>query len=139
MSYTLSEVIGYALREINVIAENQEPSAAQAKQSLAKLSGMLGMWRDEKDIDIGWFKTDQPMERIPVPDYAFLAVYQNLAIVCAPQYGKSVGPELATMAQQNLSSLMRVELNNKIDNVDMTHLPEGTGHFGSRYNINTDE
>jgi hypothetical protein len=37
-----------------------------------------------------------------------------------------------------LELLRRKAINEELDNADMSHLPEGSGHNGSRYDINED-
>ena len=135
---TVSEVIAQALREINVIGETQSPSAEQGKQSRDKLNSMMEMWRQDYGVDIGWYETDSSTDTAEVPLVAWVALYTNLAIVCAPQYGRAVSPELYNLAESSRETLVGIELRNELDNLDMTHLPEGSGHYGTRYDIYSD-
>ena len=131
------ELIARALREINVIAENQQPSTEQGTQCLAKLNNLMELWK-EADIDFGWSKQSSTTGTAPVPEVYELAVTTNLAIVCASQYGATVSQELATVADRTYGVILRKAQKEELENVDMSHLPEGSGHYGNRYDINTD-
>ena len=137
MAYTVLDVINRALREINVIAENQNASSEQGSQCLAKLNELLEMWK-EVNIDFGWYEQSSTSGTAPIPDYARTAVATNLAVLCASQYGASVSQELVSVADRTYSFLLSKFQREALDNVDMSHLPEGSGHFGTRYDISTD-
>jgi hypothetical protein len=131
------ELINRALREINVISETEDASTEQGTQCLKKLNNMLELWK-ENGIDFGWYEQDSTAGDAPVPDFCELAVVNNLAIVCASQYGASVSTELATVAERTYRILLRKAISEELDNTDMSHMPEGAGHYGNRYDINTD-
>jgi len=131
------EIISAALREINVIAETQNASPEQGKQCLKKLNTMLEMWSEVK-IDFGWFEQSSTAGDAPIPLYAELAVTTNLAILCASQYGATVSGELAAVASRTYDFLLSKFTREALDNMDMRHLPPGSGRFGSRYDISTD-
>ena len=134
------ELINRALREINVIAENENASSEQGSQCLVKLNNMLALWK-ENGIDFGWFNQSSTSGTAPVPDYAELAVVSSLAIICAPQYGATVSLELAGVADRSYRMLLSKSQREALDNVDMNHMPVGSGKYssdGKFYDINTD-
>jgi len=131
------EIISDSLREINVISEVAEASSEQGKKGLRKLNQMLEIWR-ENDIDFGWFKQLSTTDVAPVPDWAELGVVSMLAIALAPTYGASVSAELGAVADTAYGMIQRKSISEKLDNTDMTQLPEGQGHWRNRYNIETD-
>lgn len=137
MAYTNLDVINGALRELNVIAENQNASAEQGSQCLEKLNELLEMWK-EVGIDFGWYEQSSTAGNAPIPDYARTAVRTSLAILCASQYGASVSTELASVADRAYGLLLSKAQREKLDNVDMSHLPVGSGKYGSGYDINSD-
>ena len=137
MSSTNLQLINRALREINVIAENEAASSEQGSQCLVKLNNMLELWK-EVGIDFGWYEQSSTSGTAPVPDYAELAVVNNLAIICAPQYGASVSLELAGAADRSYRMLLAKSQREALDNVDMSHMPGGSGRFGSGYDIYKD-
>lgn len=137
MAITNRNLITDTLRELNVINEVQSASAEQGTQSLRKLNQMMEMWKEDS-LDVGWFAQSSLTDNAPIPDYAEFAVTMGLCVMVAPQYGASISSELATKIGYAVSVLRRKLIKEMLDNVDMTHLPEGTGHWGHRYNINTD-
>lgn len=137
MAFTNLHLINGALREINVIAETEDASPEQGTTCLAKLNELLEMWR-ELEIDFGWYEQVSTAGDAPVPDYARTAVRTNLAVLCASQYGASVSAELAAVADRTFRMLLSKAQREQLDNVDMSHMPEGSGRFGNRYDIYTD-
>jgi len=138
MAYTNLDVINGALREINVIAENQNASSEQGSQCLAKLNELMEMWK-EVGIDFGWFEQSTTAGNAPIPDYARTAVRTSLAILCSSQYGASVSMELASVADRAYGILLSKAQREQLENMDMGHMSQGSGWYGSnRYDINTD-
>ena len=137
MSITNLEVIDDALKGLNVISEVATASAEQGKYVLTKLNQMMEMWRED-GISVGFFPQSATTETCPIPDYAELAVISSLSVVIAPKYGASLSPELVAIIDRSYTALLRKSLSEKLDNTDMSHLPIGQGHFGTRYDITTD-
>lgn len=137
MAYTNLDVINGALREINVIAENQNASAEQGTQCLAKLNELMEMWK-EVGVDFGWFEQSSTADNAPIPDYARTAVRSSLAIMCASQYGASVSVELAAVAKRSYRVLLSKAQREQLENMDLSHMPAGSGKFGEGYDINSD-
>lgn len=135
---TVSSIVAQALRELNVIGETQEPSAEQGRIGRKKLNAMMELWRLDYGVNIGWYETDSATDTAEVPLYAYIALYSNLAGYLASQYGAQMSAELAEVANSSRESLIGIELRNELDNTDMTHLPEGSGHHGARYDIYQD-
>ena len=137
MAYTNLDTINSALRELNVIAEGENASDEQGNTCLAKLNEMLEMW-SEVGIDFGWYEQSSTAGNSPAPDYARAAIRTNLAILCASEYGATVSQELATVADRTYNFLLSKFQREALDNVDMGHMPAGSGKFGSGYNIYSD-
>ena len=137
MSITNLQVINAALRDINVISEVEDASAEQGAHAIRKLNQMMEAWKEE-DKDLGWFSQPDTTGDCPIPDWAELGVSSALAIVLAPKYGASISPELAMIAEGAVNVIARKTISEKLDNQDMSHLPRGSGHFSSGYDITTD-
>lgn len=127
-------VIGDALREINVISEVETPSAEQGAHGLRKLNEMVESWT-ESDVELGYFAQSSTTDDCPIPAWAEKAVKAKLAIELAPTYGASISAELLIKADEGWSTILRKCINEKLTGADMTHLPYGTGHFGSGFDI----
>ena len=137
MSITNLQVIEDALREINVISEVDNASAEQGKYALRKLNQLMEVWR-ENDVEVGYYKQTSTSGTCPIPDWAELGVTCALAVAIAPKYGASVSQETAVVADAAMGMISRKSISEKLDNADMSHMPHGSGRFGSGYNIETD-
>jgi hypothetical protein len=137
MAFTNLDIINGALRELNVIAENQNASDEQGSQCLAKLNELMEMWR-EVGIDFGWYEQSSTAGNAPVPMYARTAVRTSLAVFCASQYGATVSAELAAVADRAYNSLLSKAQREELENADMSHMPGGSGHWGAGYDIYSD-
>jgi len=138
MSITNITLIGDALREINVISETDDPSSEQGAYALRKLNQMMELWKED-GIDLGYYSQSSTSAACPIPDWSELGVTTSLAVACAPKYGASISIELAAVAKSTYDTILRKSISEKLDNTDMSHLPSGAGHYGSRYDINTDK
>lgn len=135
---TLLSVIDDALRDINVISEVDNASAEQGKFCLRRLNQMMNLWRETKDIDLGYYDQTSTAGDIPVPDWALLAVTSGLSIAVAPKYGASVSPELMGVAASTIGGVQTKLQVEKKKGVDLSYLPVGAGHYGRGNNILTD-
>ncbi len=137
MAITNLEVIDDALREINVISEVDTASAEQGSYALRKLNQMMEVWKEE-GISFGYFRQSSTAGTCPIPDWAESAVSTSLAVMCAAKYGATVSIELAAVLRSHYNMVLRKSISEKLDNTDMSHMPIGQGHFGTRYDITTD-
>jgi len=137
MAITNIQLIDDALREINVISEVDSASSDQGAIALRRLNQMMEMWRED-GIDLGYYPQADTTATCPIPDWAELAVTTGLAVNVAPRFGASASAELIGVGSSAYNTMLRKSLSEKLDNTDMTHLPIGQGHFGTRYDITTD-
>jgi hypothetical protein len=135
---TLLSVIDDALRDINVISEVDTASAEQGKYALRRLNQMMDLWRETKDIDLGYYNQTDTSGDIPVPDWSLLAVTTGLTMAIAPKYGASVSAELAAVAGTSIGGVQTKLQVEKKKGVDLSYLPVGAGHYGRGNNILTD-
>jgi len=135
---TLLSVIDDALRDINVISEVENASAEQGSFALRKLNQMMDLWRETKDIDLGYFNQTSTSGTIPVPDWSLLAVTSGLSIALAPKYGATVSNELIAVADSSIKGVQSKLQIEKKKGVDLSYLPVGSGHYGRGNNILTD-
>ena len=134
---TTLEVIEDALREINVLAENDTASPEQGEYGRRTLNRMMALWREDS-IDLGYFSQPNTSNDCPIPEYSETAVIAGLAIVLAPKYGATVSNELVAVANSAIASVRRKLISESLDNTDMSHLPRGQGHYHNGYDILTD-
>lgn len=138
MTVPVLEIIEDALREINVISEVGSATNEQGKFALRKLNQMMDLWRETKDIDVGYFSLAETTETAAMPPWAVLAVTLSLAIACAPKYGKSVSIELASIAKDAVSGVQTRCILDRKRGVDLSYLPVGDGHIGRGHDIRND-
>ena len=124
------EILDDALREINVIAETDTASPEQGLFALRKMNQMLALWRETKDIDLGYFSLTDTNGDMPTPEWTDLAITTGLAIACASKYGATVSTELATVASSSIGSVQTKLMIEKKRGVDLSYLPIGAGHYG---------
>ena len=137
MSITTSELIDNALREINVISQVGTATAEDGSFALRKLNQLMESWRID-GIDVGYYRQPDTSGTVPIPEWAEAAVTTSLGLSCAPNYGKSVSPEMAAIGQAEYTKVLREAQKIALDNADMTHMPIGQGHYGTGYDITTD-
>lgn len=135
---TILEIIDDSLREVNVISETDSASPEQGKFALRKLNQMMNLWKETKDIDLGWFDQSSTTGTSPLPLWSELAVTTGLAIAIASKYGASVSPELALVASSSIGAVQTKLQVEKKSGVNLSYLPVGAGHYGRGNNILTD-
>jgi hypothetical protein len=131
---TNSEVIGDALRELGVIAETETPSAEQGTHGLRKMNDLLEAWT-EYGIELGYFAQSATSDTCPVPNWALRAVKLCLAPEIATAYGAKVSPELAVKIDDAYQALLRKTQVEALPEASMDHMPQGSGKFGTGFDI----
>lgn len=132
------QIIGDALRDLNVISEAGSPSANQGSHALRKLNQLLEAWSEE-DKDLGYFAQSSTTADIPIPAWAEKGVTAALAIDLAPTYGATVSAELQKKYADGYGLICRKLIAKKLVPADNDHLPLGEGRYGNQYDINTDD
>jgi hypothetical protein len=123
------EVIGDALRELQLVAETQTPSAEQGEHGLRKLNDLIEAWTED-GIELGYFAQSDTTADCPVPLWALRAVKVCLAPELAPAYGATVSRELALKISDAYTALLRKCLVEGAQPANMDHMPLGAGHLG---------
>jgi hypothetical protein len=121
------ELLTDAYRDINIISETASPSAEEGQRGLRKLNQMLAMWEgaDEAIKFPSWFPQSTISDPCPIPEYAEAGVTAQLSIALAASFGVSVSAELVAAAESGYAVILRKAVNDKLQPVDMTHLPLG--------------
>lgn len=101
---TASDIIGRALRLLDVIASGEAVDAAIAADSLSVLNAMLAEWH-EAGIGLPDYSLSGLSDTLATDAADSEAIAYQLAIRVAPEYGLSVRPELAAMARQTMFRL----------------------------------
>lgn len=126
MSLTNADLIGDALRELNVISEIQTASPEQGAHALRKQNQMLAKWKED-GLDLGYFPQTITSDVCPIPDYAELGVTLSLAIAVASNYGATVSMELAANAMSAYDTILRTAVSAALPVGRMLNRPCGEG------------
>ena len=134
MTITNSQLIKDALREINVLNEIDPLQPEMGAECLRRLNQMMESFK-ESSVDVGYFKQTSTTDNCPIPDWSVLGLTIALAVALASKYGASVSAETAAIGAGEMGMIRRKLISEKLDNVDMTHMPIGQGHYGRGYDI----
>lgn len=102
---TGQEIIDRALLLIGAKVKGQASAADDVADALIALNTMLRRW-EAKGIGMGWTELSGASLNISIPTEAEEAVAYNLAIRLAPEYGRSVSQEVATIADDGYRALL---------------------------------
>jgi len=124
------DVIKGALQLLGVLHVGQPVSADDGALGLTVMNAMLAEW-EEDSIDIGYFEQDDIDAESPVEMPDLLAVQYNLAVYLAPQFGRTVTPEVGGPAGKFHGRLKRDAAVDANVPVDTSGLPSGEGQGGT--------
>lgn len=131
---TNTAMITDALKDIAIIADGQTASASEIADGLKALNQMMAAW-SVNDMDVGYFPQDTASDACPIPVWAEEAVRANLALSLSRVFRVPVSAEVAMSASDGSALVAKQVINNKIEGVDMDHMPIGVSRI--RYNIET--
>jgi hypothetical protein len=126
MSITNVQLIGDALRELNVISEIQTPSPEQGAHALRKLNQMMAEW-EEAGVRLEYFAQTIMSEDCPIPAYAESGVTAHLATRIAGTYGAEVSIATAAAATRGYETILRTAMNAALPVSLMLTRPRGSG------------
>lgn len=132
---TNSEVIQDALGLLGV-TDDFTLTAEYGALGLRAMNDMLTMW-EANEVDVGYFEQDTLTDDNPVNAEFLLAVKYNLAVSLAPYFAKEPPMALVALARDSYKSLLRKEMDSRLEAVDTLNAPLGQS-WGGRYNIFTD-
>jgi len=130
MSYTKRQFITKAFGKIGLASYVYDLTPDQLESVMEDLDGMMALW-NAKGIRLSYPLPGDPTagdldDVTNVPDSANLAIFCNLAILIAPNFGKVVPPELKQIAKLGYDTLaaraaMPQEIQKKV-------MPSGAGN-----------
>lgn len=100
---TVLDVIKGALKDIEVLASGESPTAEESTDVLEKLNQMVAGWELDS-ISIG-APTWTTATTIPLPENHVMAIRHNLAVNVAPMFGRQVSSIIAQGASDGYRSL----------------------------------
>lgn len=139
MSWTKRQFVNQAFDELGYASYAYSLPEDQINVSKQRLDSMMGTWNG-LGIRLGYpLQSNQTSSDIDteteVPDYAFEAIYTNLAIRIAPSIGKAVPKELLKSAREAYKILL-LRSKSKIPQQFPDTLPRGAGNKPWLYDDN---
>ena len=131
MSWTKRQFIVQAFDEVGLSSYVPNLTPSQYQSALRKLDTLMAYW-ETKAIEFGYPFTDDPEDsdldtETNAPRMANQAIYENLALVIAPPFGKTLSIDTKSAAKSSLESLMGL-YNKPISKQPPTTLPKGQGY-----------
>lgn len=121
MAITARQLIYKALRNIQVTASEETPTAAQAQDGLRDFNEMMHSLKRES-IPLDW-RTLALDDAVPLPEEDIRGFTAMLSIELAPGYGKEVDPAIAVIAERQRLMLQAVYKNLPSASFDEALLP----------------
>lgn len=131
MSWTKRQFINKAFSVAGLASYVYDLKPEQLQDILLDLDAQMGTW-DTKGIRIGWPLTTDPDNadldtETGAPANSILAIYNNLAILLAPQFGKTLSNDTQKVARQAYTTLLAFHSPPPVKNLPTT-LPRGAGN-----------
>jgi hypothetical protein len=124
---TALDMITDALRLVNVIDQNDAPSAEMGVNGLRSLNELLKDW-EEDGIRLGYYTVTALDEELPLQERDLRAVKFNFAVELAGEYGIEPTPRVAEIAAQTYARLAKRAVQHV--ELSMDHLPMAEPYFG---------
>ena len=104
MGYTKRQLIDAALEEIGLDPVNFDVDGAEQQKCARRLEALIAKW-DAENIPLGYALSDEPEDinidaESGLRNWAYEAVYLNLAVSIAPTFGKQIMPDTKKAAHQ---------------------------------------
>ena len=123
-----SQVIKDSYVSINVLREDQTPTAEQSAQAIRRLNQMMAVW-EANGRHLGYIPIGTVTDVLTVPDAAIMGIWGSLAILLAPLFGASVSPELLEMTQRGLDVIDKITVKEVIAQLDVPEPSDLVGTF----------
>lgn len=124
---TVLELITDALRLLNVIDENESPSAEQGVKGLRTLNQMMAQWARD-GIRLGWYPQTDLQGTAPIETADERGVTFNLAVEYAAFYGIEPAGKVTEIATQTYGALAKAH--QRYFESDVSFLPMGDAQYG---------
>jgi len=127
---TVLEVVTGALKLLEVRTAESPVTASEAVDGLLALNDMMNEWNID-GINIGYETLDSTTDELHVDLGSIGAIKANLAVYIAPEYGRTVSPDLNDRADRSKKSLRNAIPLNSSEFPDT--LPIGSGNEDNNF------
>lgn len=128
----VADVVKDALLLLRVIDKEDAPEDADARDAIRALNRMMRAWEVD-GLPLGWSDVSTVQDDLPAPPEAEEAIVYNLALRLAGQFGRAVGADVVTLANDGLATLRAQVASNDYARCRYDDLPLGTGQRGGSW------
>ncbi len=121
---TIQQTVDRALTSLGMIEAGAAATSQDSTDAMRYLNQMMAVWKTS-GRDFNWFPQDALSETLPTPDWAEQGIISNLAVICGPEFRSPIPQDLAVKARDDKNQITRTLMNIKLDQADMSHLPQG--------------
>lgn len=130
------QLITASLRLLGVIPEGIAASAEQGDTALGFLNRMIEGWT-ENGTDLGWYEQTSTTDDAPLPKWAEKGVIAKLAQELRAVYPSStLDASILDDNRNGYEIIARRTLLDQLEAADMSHMPVGSGNYGTGWDIN---
>lgn len=123
---TALKLIKRALRLLQVIDPEENPTSTQAENAVEALNAMIARWQRD-GIGVSWSAVANSAEVVTLQAEAEDAVVYGLAVNLAPEYGVLPSAVVASRAREHYRDILRDS--SGVAHADLASLPETSGYF----------
>lgn len=127
-----SQIIKDALVALNVIREDETPTAEQQALCIRCLNQMMAMWEADGKA-LGYIPIGTATDTLMVPDGAIMGIYTSLAILIAPSYGAQISQELLESYNRGMAVIDKITAKQVIMNMDVQSSSADDRDFNINY------
>lgn len=132
---TINTLVSDSLRLLGVMGETDSLSSEQGSLGLRVINRMLEQWTEE-GVELGWFEQSDGTASAPLPKWSEMGVVSKLAQAMRAYYPASTLENWVMNDDLNgYGTLLRRVIQDQLEGADMTHMPSGSGKFGSGWDI----
>lgn len=117
------DIVRAALGHLRVVDDEDVPTPKQTEGAIAALNAMVQAWEGD-GITLGWQPVTLPTQELIFPELQEMLGY-NLAVRLRPRYGVTLDPDVKTLADMGMASLVAAVQSSSHDRVSYDDLPRG--------------
>lgn len=122
----VGQVIRQAFLILRTFDAQQDRDPIDDADALLALNNMMAMWESE-NLAMGWVPVSNNEQEMPTQPEANIAIYYNLAIFLADQYGANASQQATDIANNSKGLLKALQESVTVNVCDYSDLPRGQG------------
>lgn len=131
MSWTKRQLITAAYRKLGIANYDFDLTPEQLQSACVDMDSLIASWEAD-GVHIGYASSDAPStvdidSDSGVPAYCNLAIYLNLAMLLAADYGKNITPDFQKKAEQAYKTMLLKSMPPVMEYQMPSTMPRGAG------------